>query len=220
MFTGLVEGVGLIRRADLRGGDMVLSVKPLFQMEGVKIGDSLCVSGVCLTVTEQRADVLTVDVSAETLSRSTLGALKHGEKVNLERALRLSDRLGGHLVSGHVDGIGKIARKESRQGSWLLEIRFERSLSRYVIEKGSIAVDGVSLTVNRCGEGIVELNIIPHTGKETTLIGKPKGSEVNIETDLIGKYVEKLLKTEDRGSGEGPSSRVTMEKLIDSGFIR
>lgn len=220
MFTGLVEGIGRIRRADLRGGDMVLSVEPLFHMEGVSTGDSLCVSGVCLTLTGQRSGVLNMDVSAETLSRSTLGGLGPGDRVNLERALRLSDRLGGHLVSGHVDGIGRIARKEPRQDSWLLEIEFDPALSRYTIEKGSIAVDGVSLTINRCRTGRVEVNIIPQTGRETTLLGESRGGRVNIETDLIGKYVEKLLSGEEHARGKKAGSGISVEKLFEHGFVR
>ncbi|MGM0664185.1 MAG: riboflavin synthase [Thermodesulfobacteriota bacterium] len=219
MFTGLVEGMGRIRRADLRGGEMVLSVEPLFLMDRVRTGDSLCVSGVCLTVTGQRSGVLSMDVSAETLSCSTLGGVGPGDRVNLERALRLSDRLGGHLVSGHVDGIGRIARKEARQGSWLLEIEFDPALSRYTIEKGSIAVDGVSLTINRCRTGRVELNIIPQTGRETTLLGESPGGRVNIETDLIGKYVEKLMSGEDHGRGKKAASGISVKTLYEHGFI-
>lgn len=216
----MVEGIGRIRRADLRGGDMVLSVEPFFHMDRVNAGDSLCVSGVCLTVTGQHSGVLTMDVSKETVSRSTLGRLGPGDKVNLERALRLSDRLGGHLVSGHVDGIGRISGKEPRHGSWILEIEFDPALSRYTVEKGSIAVDGVSLTINRCRAGFVELNIIPQTGRETTLLAQSPGGAVNIETDLIGKYVEKLMSVKDPGPGRKAASAISVETLYEQGFIR
>ncbi len=199
---------------------MVLSVEPLFHMDRISTGDSLCVNGVCLTVSGQRSGVLSMDVSAETLSRSTLGGLGAGDRVNLERALRLSDRLGGHLVSGHVDGIGRIVGKENRQGSWLLEIEFDPALSRYTIEKGSIAVDGVSLTINRCRTGRVEVNIIPQTGRETTLLEINRGGRVNIETDLIGKYIEKLMSGEDQGRDKKAGSGISIETLHEHGFMR
>ena len=154
---------------------MVLSVQPTIPMQDCRIGDSIAVDGVCLTVTGIGGQMLSMDVSGETLSRSTLGMRKQGDAVNLERALRLSDRLGGHLVAGHVDGIGRILRMEPRQRSWLLIIGIDRELSRYTIDKGSIAVDGVSLTINRCGEDFVELNIIPQTGRETTLLNRRVG---------------------------------------------
>jgi riboflavin synthase len=197
---------------------MVLSLDPLFEMESCRIGDSLCVNGICLTVTENLDGILSMDVSEETLSRSTTGSLKPGDFVNLERALRLSDRLGGHLVSGHVDGIGKIVVKESRQGSWRYGIELDTELSRYTIEKGSIAVDGISLTINTCQKGYFEVNIIPQTGKETTLLKKGRGSEVNVETDLIGKYIEKLLSHMENGTEEKKGSSITLEALQELGY--
>jgi riboflavin synthase len=220
MFTGLVEGVGRIRRADRRAGDMVLSLEPLFPMDGVRTGDSLCVSGVCLTVTGLHSGALSTDVSAETLSRSTLGSLGAGDRVNLERALRLSDRLGGHLVSGHVDCVGRIRRKEPRQGSWFLEVEFDPAFSRYAIEKGSIALDGVSLTINRCSPGRVEMNIIPQTGRDTTLLEKAPGAKVNVETDLIGKYVERLMSGGEEGRAGKPGGGISLESLSRHGFLK
>lgn len=181
---------------------MSLTVTPGFDMSDAAVGDSVAVNGVCLTITSLARDSFEAYVSAETLSRSTLGLLRSGNKVNLERALKLSDRLGGHLVQGHVDGIGIITAISPRQKSWNVTIEIPRNLFRYVIEKGSIAVDGVSLTVNRCRPGLVEVNIIPQTATETTLISKRTGSRVNIETDLVGKYVEKFVSP----SGSAPQT--------------
>ncbi len=218
MFTGLTEGVGRIKGMRRMQDSMEICISPLFQMSGCKLGDSISVSGVCLTVSRMEGDGLFMDVSAETLKRTTLGLLKQGEIVNLERALRLTDRLGGHLVSGHVDGMGKILNREPKSRSWLLKIGIPENLSRYIIEKGSIAVDGISLTINACEKTFFDVNIIPHTGTETTLLGKNVGEAVNIETDLIGKYVEKLLSTKSpEPEGKG-SSGVTMETLLKYGF--
>jgi riboflavin synthase len=220
MFTGLVEGVGQVRKAVRSRGALVLTVTPLFAVDDVRIGDSLCVNGVCLTVTRSGEGTLEMDVSAETVSRSTLGGFRAGHRVNLERALRLSDRLGGHLVAGHVDGVGRIARKEPREDSWLVGVQVDPALSRYIIEKGSIAVDGVSLTVNRCRDGYFEVNVIPQTGRETTLLEVGPDERVNIETDLIGKYVEKLLSREDHSpQGRRPSS-ISIDTLREHGFTR
>jgi riboflavin synthase len=193
MFTGLVEGTGKVRELSRFGEELSITISPLFDMPDTRTGDSLSVDGVCLTVTRANEDSFRLDVSAETLSRSTLTAIKVGDEVNLERALRLSDRLGGHLVSGHVDGVGRILKKEQKQRSWVFRFGVEESLLRYVIEKGSVAVDGISLTVNRCDDQGFDVNIIPLTGKETGILKKKVGDPVNIETDLIGKYVEKLF---------------------------
>ena len=193
MFTGLIEGIGKVKELSRFGEDLSITISPLFDMPDTRTGDSLSVDGVCLTVTRANEDSFRLDVSAETLSRSTLTAIKVGDEVNLERALRLSDRLGGHLVSGHVDGVGRILKKEQKQRSWVFRFGVEESLLRYVIEKGSVAVDGISLTVNRCDDQGFDVNIIPRTGKETGILKKKVGDPVNIETDLIGKYVEKLF---------------------------
>ena len=147
-----------------------------------------------------------------------MGRLKIADEVNLERSLRLADRLGGHLVLGHVDGVGKILRKEQRQRSWVLKIGVDEPLSRYIIEKGSIAVEGVSLTVNRCGNESFEVNIIPQTGKETNLLKRKTGDLVNIETDMIGKYVEKFLRREQVPGGRAPTSGIDEEMLRKHGF--
>jgi riboflavin synthase len=218
MFTGLAEGLGRIKRIRRMQDHMQVSVSPLFEMSECKLGDSVAVSGACLTVSHMEGDTVTMDVSGETLKRTTLGALKQGDLVNLERALRLSDRLGGHLVLGHVDGIGKIVKKEARNNSWALRTEIHDSLSPYIIEKGSIAVDGISLTINACGKMFFEVNIIPHTGAQTTLLKKDVGDPVNVETDLIGKYVEKLLFSRSSEPEGEKSSGISLETLLKYGF--
>jgi riboflavin synthase len=218
MFTGLVEGIGKVKGINRRGEDLRLTIVPFVDMSDVRTGDSISVSGVCLTVTDLKAGAFTVDVSGETLSRSTLARLKLADEVNLERALRFVDRLGGHLVSGHVDGVGRIQTKEQQQRSWILKIGIEERLSRYVIEKGSIAVDGISLTVNRCENTAFEVNIIPETGKVTTILEKKVGDLVNIETDLIGKYIEKFFLREQSSEPEKRSSVIDEDMLRKHGF--
>ncbi len=215
MFTGLVEGIGRINAIHRRQGEIQLMILSPFPATACRVGDSIAVDGVCLTVTNLAGDLLVVDVSGETLSRSTIGLLKQDDVVNLERALRVSDRLGGHLVAGHVDGIGKILQKERRQRSWFFRIGIDRSLSRYTIEKGSIAVDGISLTINHCGDRFFEVNIISHTASETTLQRKKVGDLVNIETDMLAKYVEKFVKGQGK---EENKSTLDMDTLRKHGF--
>lgn len=218
MFTGLIEGIGKVRAIRRLRDDVSLTIAPVFQMNECRVGDSISVDGVCLTVTDVSEGGFSADVSGETLSKSTLNLLRQGDEVNLERALRFTDRLGGHLVSGHVDGIGKILKKEPRQRSFLVRIGIEERLSCYIIEKGSIAVHGISLTINRCEQGFFEVNIIPQTGAETTVLKKKAGDLVNIETDLIGKYVEKFFLKYGSNKGEKAGSGVDLETLLRHGF--
>ncbi|HUU81816.1 MAG TPA: riboflavin synthase [Acidobacteriota bacterium] len=218
MFTGLAEGIGKIKAIRRIGDDMRLTISPLFQITDCRVGDSISVDGVCLTVIEVSEGSFTMDVSGESLSRSTLSLLRQADEVNLERSLRLTDRLGGHLVSGHVDGIGKILKKEPEQRSWLLRIGIDEQISRYTIEKGSVAVDGISLTINRCEDRFFEVNIIPQTGKETTILKKNLGDLVNIEADMIGKYVEKFLSLDKSNSQGKSTSKIDMEMLLEHGF--
>lgn len=218
MFTGLVEGLGKVSLVRRIGGEMQVVVQPLFPFEDGRVGESVCVDGACLTVTAMENGKIEMDVSQETLSKTTLGRLKPGDLINIERALRLGDRLGGHLVSGHVDGLGTVLKKEARQKSWFLRIGVDKRLSRYIIPKGSIAVDGISLTVNACTEEAFEVNIIPQTQRETTLIGKKAGDSVNIETDLIGKYVDKLFSSEPSRPASGAGGRIDRDMLQRHGF--
>jgi len=218
MFTGLIEGIGKVRAIRRLGGEVELTIVPLVQLTGCRVGDSISVDGVCLTVTGVSEESFRMDVSAETVSRSTIGQLRQGDMVNLERALRFTDRLGGHLVSGHVDGTGKILKKEAYEKSWRLMIEIDKELSRYTIEKGSIAVDGISLTINQCDERSFEVNIIPQTARETTLLKKRVGDLVNIETDLIGKYVEKLFSRNSVVQKEKSGSNIDLEMLLKQGF--
>lgn len=218
MFTGLVEGTGRVKEARLAGEDMRLVVGPQFDISDSGVGDSIAVNGVCLTITDMGHGSFSVDVSGETLSRSTMGSLKSGDVVNLERALRLSDRLAGHFVSGHVDGVGKILTQEQWERHWRLRVEIGPELSRYAIEKGSIAIEGISLTINRCGETFVEVNIIPQTSRETNILMKRAGDLVNIETDLIGKYVEKFFSRENPAAGQTRPSPISREMLKKYGF--
>lgn len=179
-------------------------------MTEVGLGDSISVNGVCLTVAQKEGTRIVVDLSTETLERTTLGGLRVGERVNLERALRLSDRLGGHIVTGHIDGVGWVTEVK-REGDFLrLRIKLPKEASRYVVEKGSIAVDGVSLTVNEVKGEEIELALIPYTLEKTTLEERKKGDRVNVEADILGKYVEKIL-GERRQKKEGLSEAFLME---------
>lgn len=218
MFTGLIEGTGIIKDTHISGGDMDILIMPLFDMAECRIGDSVAVNGVCLTVTEISNRLLKMYASRETTSMTTLGSLLRGEEINLERAMKLSDRLGGHIVSGHVDGIGKIAEKKQIKKSWLIGVKIDETLSRYTIAKGSIAIDGISLTINVCQKGYFEVNIIPETGVSTTLLKKRPGETVNIETDLIARYVEKLITKENTAENMGGASTINMEMLEQFGF--
>lgn len=194
MFTGIIEAVGRIVARESRGGDMRLHIATgKLDLNEVKPGDSIAVSGVCLTVVGLPGDGFWADVSAETLSRSVLGGLGLGKLVNLERALTPSTRLGGHLVSGHVDGVGTVIERTPEARSMRFVIQAPPNLPRYIAEKGSICVDGVSLTVNGVEGAIFALNIVPHTLQETTFAEFEPGRQVNLEVDIIARYLERLL---------------------------
>jgi riboflavin synthase len=214
MFTGLVEGVGEIVTLTSLADGLRLAVKTSFPASDLTLGESVAIAGSCLTVVALDAPRASFEVSPETLACTTFPLKKVGDRVNLEKALRIGDRLGGHLVTGHVDGVGVV--REVRPGPAHTQLKFElpAALSRFVIEKGSIAVDGVSLTVNLCTGNTFTVNVIPFTGKETTLAGLKVGARVNLETDIIGKYVARLL-GQDGPRGE----KITPELLARHGFM-
>jgi riboflavin synthase len=193
LFTGIVAALGKIKRITKRDRDALLEVETALDLGDVRLGDSIAVSGVCLSVTALGGGGFSADVSAETLSRTTLRAARAGAAVNLEKALRVGDRLGGHFVLGHVDGVGRIVAKEAASHSLRFGFEIDPLLTRYIVEKGSIAVDGISLTVNCCEKGRFYVNIIPLTAVGTTLGGKGISDDVNIETDILAKHVEQLL---------------------------
>lgn len=209
MFTGLVEEVGTIRSITPRAGGLVLAIACRKVLEGTKLGDSIAVSGACLTVTKLGADFFEADVTEETVRRTAFISLRRGASVHLERALRLGDRLGGHIVSGHIDGVGHVESLAPRGNSTELRISFAPEKMKYILEKGSVAVDGVSLTVAARDGRSFMISVIPTTGTETALLHKKPGEPVNIECDMLGKYVEQLL-----GGGGG----VTMDMLKNFGL--
>lgn len=194
MFTGIVQAVGTIRRLEARGDDRRIRVDAAaLDLQDVALGDSICVSGVCLTVVARDGGEFAADLSIETLSRTTLGMLTDGTRVNLEKSLRLSDRLGGHLVAGHVDGVGRIVAvaPDARSQRWTVEL--PAALARYVAAKGSVCIDGVSLTVNDADGDRFGVNLIPHTIAVTTFGDRRVGDAINVEVDLVARYVERLM---------------------------
>ncbi len=218
MFTGIVQAVGRIRRREPRGEDMRLTIATGgLPMADVRIGDSIAVNGCCLTAVELDQDSFVADVSNETLVRTTLGALDVGDAVNLEKALTLSTPLGGHLVSGHVDGVGEVIERRPDGRSERFRIRAPAQMARYIAEKGSICVDGVSLTVNGVDGAVFDINLVPHTLSVTTLGEARPGRRVNLEADLIARYLERLMLGE-RAAESG--SGVTEEFLQRCGFIK
>ena len=221
MFTGIIEGLGILRT--IRSADLGkrLTIEADFILDHTKIGDSIAVNGACLTVVKLDDRQFDVDLSPETLATSTFGKAKRGERVNLERALRLADRIDGHLVSGHVDGIGMIKQQEKLGNVILVTVTVPEAMTRYMIHKGSVAVDGVSLTINACDSNSFTVSIIPHTAALTTIGMKKKGDPVNIETDMIGKYVERFTLGKNAGDGEKPSTPSVIDKefLAKSGFL-
>ncbi len=222
MFTGIVEEIGIVRSVT-RGGDRArIEIASSVAVEGTRLGDSIAVDGACQTVVALSPASFTVEALAETLRKTTLGSLRAGSRVHLERALSLSARLGGHLVQGHVNGKGTVRELRRAGENVYLSIALSPKLERYCIAEGSIAVDGVSLTICALGPGWVEVNLIPHTAASTLLGEKKRGGEVNIENDPIAKYVERLLSfgTPPAASphGEPPDGAASLERLLSTAF--
>jgi riboflavin synthase len=215
MFTGIIEDKGKVLRVEYRGHEKRLTIELPTHLTEVQLGDSININGVCLTIVQKQRKSIELDLSQETLQKTLLGELKEGSQVNLERALKLTDRLGGHIVTGHIDGIGVIVGKRKEKDFLQLEIRIPESVSRYVVQKGSIAIDGISLTVNEFLGGEIRITLIPYTIEKTTLLYKNEGDRVNIEADILGKYVEKLLDRENKKPGE-----VDISFLKEYGFIK
>ena len=212
MFTGLIEDIGTIVKLERKGEGALLVVSHTAVLDDLKLGDSVAVDGVCLTITDLGSQNFSAEASAETIRRTTLDAKKPHEQVNLERALRLSDRLGGHLVTGHVDEVGTIGSIVPEGSAWKITITVSSKTTRYIVEKGSVTVDGISLTVNEVGDDRFSVNIIPHTASQTTFPTKRTGNKVNIETDIFGKYLERFV---DRK----PQGKLDTEFLAEHGFL-
>lgn len=219
MFTGIIQDVGKIAAIERKGQDMRLRVQTnKLRMQDVALGDSIAVNGVCLTAVELPGDGFWADVSGETLSRTNFKNLQVGTLANLEKALTPTTHLGGHLVSGHVDGIGRVTQRYDDGRSVRFHIQAPNALAKYIAEKGSICVDGISLTVNNVSGAEFELNIVPHTLQETTMGQFKTGTEVNLEVDIIARYLERLLLGE--AAADKTSTGITKQLLADAGFIK
>jgi len=215
IFTGLIIEVGRVRQIKRRDDGAFLMIEARKVLEGTRIGDSISINGVDLTVIEMSSDAFSSDASLETLKRSTLGELSVGNRVNLERALAVGERLGGHMVQGHVDGTGQLVSVTPEGNAYRMRFRFARELGRYIAMKGSITVDGISLTVAGLGDDWFEVAIIPHTWRETTLSDLKSGGRVNLEVDVLAKYVERLLLNEQTPAAK---TELTVEYLTERGY--
>ncbi len=217
MFTGIIEGVGTVRSVRRKGNGAEIEIGCEFDLERTNIGESIAVNGCCLTVTSRLGKAFWADVSEETLKVTTLGMLKKGDPVNLERALTVGARLGGHIVQGHVDGVGTVVEIERGSDTIEATFRIPAELARYIVEKGSVTIDGVSLTVTHCYNDTFSVSIIPHTALTTTFTRLKVGDKVNLEVDIIGKYVEKLKFLDSAQYGD-KDSKITEEFLKKHGF--
>lgn len=218
MFTGIIEEIGIVQGIKKGEKSSKLLIKANKVLEKTRLGDSISTNGVCLTVTNINGNIFEADIMAETLRRSNLGNCSIGSKVNLERALSLESRLGGHIVSGHIDGIGEISSFIKEDNATWVTIKAKAKILKYIVEKGSIAIDGISLTVAYVDSEVFKVSIIPHTGKETILFTKMIGDTVNLECDVIGKYVEKFLGMKDV-TKESNKSSISEDFLRNNGFL-
>lgn len=220
MFTGIIEEVGSVTDVRRNSASSALSFSASRIFDDLKLGDSVAVNGVCLTVAALGRDTFSADVMHETLESSCLGELRQGSKVNLERAMPMNGRFGGHIVSGHIDGLGTITKIEKDDNAIWYTIRATEEILRYVVRKGSIAIDGISLTVSRLTDRELSVSIIPHTAEETTLALRQVGDRVNLENDVIGKYVERLLALPSGAAGDctAAASAITAEFLVENGY--
>jgi riboflavin synthase len=219
VFTGIIESLGTIQRIIPQGEGKILRIGCDFDLTHTRIGDSIAVNGACLTAVSLEKHAFSVDMAPETVSRTTFKSAVPGTRVNIERAMQLSSRIDGHLVSGHIDGTGTITRIEKKSNAVILTVRVDTHLAGEMIEKGSVAVDGISLTINHCTETQFSVSVIPYTAKLTTIGIKQTGDLVNIETDMIGKYVKKFL-TQTAGAASGKESTgISMSLLAKNGFL-
>lgn len=216
MFTGLIEEIGRVQSVIKAAKSARIMIEAHTVTEGVRLGDSISTNGVCLTVTALSGNGFFVDVMAETMRRSNLYLLAEGDKVNLERALRLGDRLGGHMVSGHIDGMGTVVNYEQEDNAVWITIAAGQELLRFIVQKGSVAIDGISLTVAYVDDRVFKVSIIPHTKEVTALLQKRIGDVVNLECDMLGKYIEKLLLSREQAP---VNSGIDMNFLSENGFI-
>lgn len=216
VFTGIIEELGTVQSIAISGKSGQLRIKAQKVLEHTKIGDSIAVNGVCLTVVTLESDGFTADVMAETVRRTSFSMLRNGSQVNLERAMAADGRFGGHIVAGHVDGTGTIRSMKREENAVWVTIDAGSDILDLVVEKGSITIDGISLTVAAVNDENFQVSVIPHTGKETTLLSKRPGDPVNLETDIVGKYIRKLMGLEKKESQQ--KSGLTMEDLVSLGF--
>jgi len=219
VFTGIIESPGVIHRVVPQGEGKILQIRCDLDLSETRIGDSIAVNGACLTAVHLEKHAFSVDMAPETVDRTTFKTAAPGMRVNVERAMQLSSRVDGHLVSGHIDGTGRITRMENKSNALILTIDVDPHLAGQMIEKGSVAVDGISLTINQCSDTGFSVSIIPLTAKRTTIEFKRTGDGVNIETDMIGKYVRKFLTQTTAGGPEKEQTDISMALLARNGFI-
>ncbi len=219
MFTGIIESLGKVASVQNVGGDVRLRIETDLDMSDVHLGDSIATNGICLTVIDWGDNWYAADVSRESLSRSTLGSWKAGHPVNVEKAMLPTTRFGGHIVSGHVDAVGEITVVREDARSLYFEVTAPAGIAKYLAEKGSITVDGVSLTINHLRGNILSLNLIPHTAERTNIGTWQAGTKVNLEVDVLARYIERLL-LGDKAAETAPASKISMEFLAENGFLK